>query len=122
MSAGKFFTVTADQTAWASGQPATFALACASMVLWLATGPLFGFSDAWQLVINTATNAITFLMVFVIQNSQNRDSAAIQAKLDELIRSSTASKSLVGIESLTEKEIEEIKAKRANAGDLGNRA
>src|SRR6266576_6372270 len=122
MSVAETFTEVADYTARASGRPIVFGVVAASTAVWLLAGPVFAFSDTWQLIANTSTNAITFLMVFVIQNSQNRDSAAIQAKLDELIRSSQASKSLVGIESLTEKEIEEIKAKRANAGDLGNRA
>ena len=76
---------------------------------WAVTGPLFGFSDTWQLVINTSTSIITFLMVFVIQNTQNRDGAAIQAKLDELIRVSAARNTLIGIETLTEDEIEAIK-------------
>jgi low affinity Fe/Cu permease len=74
------------------------------------TGPLFHFSDTWQLIINTSTSVITFLMVFVIQNTQNRDGAAIQAKLDELIRVSAARNTLIGIETLTQEEIEEIRA------------
>ena len=75
------------------------------------TGPLFGYSDTWQLVINTGTTIVTFLMVFLIQNSQNRDSAAIQVKLDELIRVSAARNSFVGIEHLTDDELEEIRTK-----------
>jgi low affinity Fe/Cu permease len=84
---GSRFTRFAKITAHAAGQPATFAIAVAIIVLWAATGPLFGFSDTWQLVINTGTTIVTFLMVFLIQNTQNRDSQAIQVKLDELIRS-----------------------------------
>jgi low affinity Fe/Cu permease len=90
------------------------------IVIWGVTGPIFGFSDTWQLVINTGTTIITFLMVFLIQNSQNRDGAAIQVKLDELIRVSTAQNSFVGIEHLTDEELAEIRAKceqRAAAGD-----
>ena len=80
------FTALAKRASRASGQPLTFALAVAVVVVWAATGPLFGFSDTWQLVINTSTTIVTFLMVFLIQNTQNRDSAAVQIKLDELIR------------------------------------
>lgn len=75
------------------------------------TGPIFGFSDTWQLIINTGTTIVTFLMVFLIQNSQNRDSAAIQVKLDELIRTGTAQNSFVGIEHLTDEELAELRAK-----------
>ena len=81
------------------------------MIVWAITGPLFGYSDTWQLVINTGTTIVTFLMVFLIQNSQNRDGAAIQVKLDELIRVSTAQNSFVGIEHLTDEELEEIRNK-----------
>jgi low affinity Fe/Cu permease len=100
------------------GRPWVFVLAFATMVVWGLTGPVFDFSDTWQLVINTGTTIVTFLMVFLIQNSQNRDAAAIQVKLDELIRVSKAQNSLVGIEHLTDEELEEIRAKcesRANA-------
>lgn len=75
----------------------------------LSSGPLFRYSDTWQLIINTGTSVVTFLMVFVIQNTQNRDSAAVQAKLDELIRVSAATNSLIGIETLTQEEIAEIR-------------
>jgi low affinity Fe/Cu permease len=93
-----------------SGRPLTFVVALLMIAAWAVTGPLFGFSDTWQLVINTSTSIITFLMVFVIQNTQNRDGAAIQAKLDELIRVSAARNTLIGIETLTEDEIEAIRA------------
>jgi len=81
------------------------------ILVWAATGPLFGFSDPWQLVINTGTTIVTFLMVFLIQNTQNRDGAAIQTKLDELIRASAARNHFIGIEHLTEEEVEELRKK-----------
>lgn len=76
------------------------------MVVWLVSGPIFGFSDTWQLIMNTCSSIVTFLMVFLIQNTQNRDSAALQLKLDELIRANAARKDLVGIEEKPEAEIE----------------
>jgi low affinity Fe/Cu permease len=93
------------------------------VIVWAISGPFFHFSDTWQLVINTGTTIVTFLMVFLIQNSQNRDSAAIQVKLDELIRVSAAQNSLVGIEHLTDAEIEELRDKceaRAKAEKIGD--
>jgi low affinity Fe/Cu permease len=99
----------ANAVAHAAGKPLTFAAAVMTIVVWLITGPIFGYSDTWQLIINTATTVITFLMVFLIQNSQNRDNAAIQVKLDELIRVSTVQNMFVGIERLTDEEIEEIR-------------
>ena len=82
----KLFTKIANAVAHAAGKPVTFILLLRDHLLWAVSGPLFGFSDTWQLIINTGTTIITFLMVFLIQNTQNRDSAALQAKLDELIR------------------------------------
>src|SRR6266699_1560295 len=99
-----------------------FIVALLVVIAWGVTGPMFNFSDSWQLVINTGTTIVTFLMVFLIQNSQNRDSAAIQVKLDELIRVSTAHNSFVGIEHLTDDELEEIRDKcerRAEAEKIG---
>jgi low affinity Fe/Cu permease len=95
----------------ASGHPSAFILAVIVILGWGITGPLFGFSDTWQLVINTGTTIITFLMVFIIQNTQNRDSAAIQLKLDEIIRAmGNANNALLNMEELDEKELEEIRA------------
>ena len=94
------------------------------ILVWGISGPLFGFSDTWQLVINTGTTIVTFLMVFLIQNSQNRDSAAIQVKLDELIRVGAARNSMVGIEHLTDDELEDLRGKceaRARAEKAADR-
>jgi low affinity Fe/Cu permease len=93
------------------GRSVTFALAVLSVILWGTTGPVFGWSDTWQLVINTGTTIVTFLMVFVIQNAQNRDTQALQLKLDELIRVNTeARNSLMGLEEKSESEVENIKS------------
>ena len=106
-----FFERFSKQAEYAMGHPQAFAVAVGAILLWAGTGPFFGYSDTWQLVINTATTIVTFLMVFLIQNSQNRDSAAIQLKLDELIRSREgAHNALLNWEGLTLDEIQEIKA------------
>jgi len=105
------FTRIANGVAWISGLPATFILCAFVVALWAVSGPFFHFSDTWQLVINTGTTIVTFLMVFLIQNTQNRDGAAIQAKLDELIRVSEGRNHFIGIEHLTESEVEEIRLK-----------
>ncbi len=103
------FTHFANRVARYTGKPVTFVFCCLIILVWAATGPIFHFSDTWQLVINTGTTIITFLMVFLIQNQQNRDGAAIQAKLDELIRAVEGARNdLVGIEHLTDSELEEI--------------
>ncbi len=107
------------RTAFLAGQPNAFSLACLIIVAWAATGPLFGWSDTWQLVINTGTTIVTFLMVFLIQNAQNRDGSAIQAKLDELIRAGgRARNEFIGIEHLTETQLILLKNKLEElAGD-----
>ena len=94
------------------GRPRTFLLALAVILTWIVTGPLFGFSDTWQLVINTGTTIITFLMVFLIQNTQNRDTAAIQLKLDELIRATKgAHNALLDLEELDDRMLEDFRAR-----------
>jgi low affinity Fe/Cu permease len=105
------FAKIATATAQQAGRPVIFLLAVFIIIAWAASGPIFHYSDTWQLIINTGTTIVTFLMVFIIQNTQNRDGAAIQAKLDELIRVSAAQNTLIGIEHLTEDEISDIRRK-----------
>lgn len=96
----------------AAGHPVTFLLACTLIIVWAFLGDVFGYSDTWQLVINTGTTIVTFLMVFLIQNTQNRDSVAMQLKLDELIRADKdAHNALLDLEELTEKELRSLKKK-----------
>jgi low affinity Fe/Cu permease len=120
----RFFTAFASRIAGFAGQPEAFIIALACIAVWGATGPIFGFSDTWQLVVNTGTTIVTFLMVFLIQNSQNRDAAAMQAKLDEIIRASGEARNrFIGIEHLTEGELREIRAAlERDHGDDANEA
>ena len=104
------FTRFATATARWTGRPLVFVACCGLVILWAVSGPLFGFSDTWQLVINTSTTIITFLMVFLIQNTQNRDNNALHAKLDELIRVTEAHNSFIGIENLADEQLEAILA------------
>jgi low affinity Fe/Cu permease len=106
----RIFTRVATLIATAAGQPLAFLLAVGTVIVWAVTGPLFHYSDTWQLVINTGTTIVTFLMVFLIQNSQNRDGAAMQAKLDEILRAAREARSeFIGIEHLTDVQIEQIR-------------
>jgi low affinity Fe/Cu permease len=123
--ASGLFGKIASATSQAAGRATSFLAAVGIVVVWAVTGPLFHYSDTWQLVINTGTTIVTFLMVFLIQNSQNRDGAAIQVKLDELIRVSAVHNSFVGIEHLTDKDLAEIRDKceaRAKAAGAGQEA
>ena len=127
MSIANAFTRISKRTCHAAGHPATFAAAILIILLWAVTGPVFHYSDTWQLFINTGTTIVTFLMVFLIQNTQNRDGAAMQIKLDELIRAlQGAHNELVNLEDMSDEELEKMKAyygrlaERARA-KLGNR-
>jgi len=118
-----WFTRTAKWASRAAGRPMTFTIAVAIILIWAITGPIFKFSDTWQLVINTGTTIITFLMVFLIQNTQNRDTEALQIKLDELIRAvEGAHNALLDLEELDGEELDIIRkdylelAKAARAG------
>jgi low affinity Fe/Cu permease len=109
---GRLFERLAQLVAGWAGRPPAFILALSVVIVWGVTGPLFQYSDTWQLVINTGTTIVTFLMVFLIQNAQNRDAAAIQCKLDELIRAlDNGRNEFIGIEHLSEGELETIRSK-----------
>jgi low affinity Fe/Cu permease len=104
----QWFSQAASATSRWTGKPSAFLGCCLIVVVWAVTGPIFHYSDTWQLVINTGTTIVTFLMVFLIQNTQNRDNSALQAKLDELIRASKAKNEFIGIEHLSDEELDEI--------------
>jgi low affinity Fe/Cu permease len=108
---GRLFERFAQAVAGWTGRPPAFAIACIVVMVWGVTGPVFKYSDTWQLVINTGTTIVTFLMVFLIQNAQNRDAAAIQSKLDEIIRAVEGARNdFIGIEHLGEEDLEKIRA------------
>ena len=108
-TSGSWFTNFASGSAAAVGSPAAFIVALATVIVWLISGPFFHYSDAWQLVVNSWTNVMTFLVVFLIQNSQNRDARAVNLKLDELIRSTErAHNEMIDIEKLSDQELESL--------------
>ncbi len=117
----KLFTQFSSVVARLAGQPLTFVLMIGIVILWAVTGPLFGFSETWQLIINTGTTIVTFLMVFLIQNEQNRDTASMHAKLDELLNAVDGARTgFIGIEHLTSAEVERLRTKleqEAGEGD-----
>jgi low affinity Fe/Cu permease len=118
----RFFTRIASRIAAFAGQPIAFVISFALIVLWGASGPLFHYSDTWQLVVNTSTTIITFLMVFLIQNSQNRDGAAMQAKLDEVIRAlDNARSQFIGIEHQTDRQIQKVRQELEDECDEGGK-
>jgi low affinity Fe/Cu permease len=117
----RHFSRLAGAVAHATGTPLAFLTCVAVVLVWGITGPLFQFSDTWQLVINTGTTIVTFLMVFLIQNTQNRDGAAIQIKLDELILTSKAENEFIGIERLTDQELEVLRGRCARQAERAHR-
>lgn len=119
----RLFARAANAVAFATGRPSTFLLCCMLVLVWAATGPMFHFSDTWQLVINTGTTIVTFLMVFLIQNTQTREGAALQAKLDEIIRAvEQAENRFIGLEQRDEEQITVLRAAHAklvvDVGDM----
>jgi low affinity Fe/Cu permease len=121
MNLDRVFSSFASRTARVTGSAPAFAGCVLVIAAWAASGPVFGFSQTWQLVINTGTTIVTFLMVFLIQNTQNRDSLALQTKLDELILTSEAENEFVGIERLADAELEQLHARCALAAVVHDR-
>ncbi|OYZ87456.1 MAG: hypothetical protein B7Y01_04930, partial [Xanthobacter sp. 17-67-6] len=118
-----FFTRLAHEVSRYAGKPATFVCAVGIILIWGATGPLFGYNDTWQLIINTSTTIVTFLMVFLIQNSQNRDTAALQIKLDELIaRTEGPRNALLDLEDLDEETLDKLRLEYALLADRAREA
>jgi low affinity Fe/Cu permease len=123
MSKHSWFTHFAKRASSIAGRPVTFVAAVSIIILWAAAGPFFGFSDTWQLVINTSTTIITFLMVFLIQNTQNRDSEAIQIKLDSLVKAATnIDNSLLDLEELDDDDLEKIRCRYLDLAEKARHA
>ena len=123
MNRQTLFTRFSRQTSYIVGRPATFMLAVAVVLVWAVTGPVFGYSDTWQLVINTGTTIVTFLMVFLIQATQNRDAEAAQLKLDEIIRSQQGAHNMfMNLEELEEDEIIEIRKEYVRLAERARKA
>ena len=120
-SMDRIFIKFANRTAKVAGSSWAFLLCLAVVIVWALTGPMFGFSQTWQLIINTGTTIVTFLMVFLIQNTQNRDGAAVQAKLDELVRVGRGHNHFIGIEHLTESEVEAFRKRCETAASEHDR-
>lgn len=117
-STSRIFSKIAQWTAQQCGRASTFIVACIIIIVWGVTGPVFDYSDTWQLIINTGTTIVTFLMVFLMQNTQNRDTVSIQLKLDELIRANeNARNAMLSLEDLTEEQLKRVKATFANLAD-----
>jgi low affinity Fe/Cu permease len=122
MTSSTLFKKAAKHASVATGRPATFLMALALIVVWATLGPVFHYSDTWQLVINTTTTIITFLMVFLIQNTQNRDTAALQIKLDELIRSvEGAHNALLDLEELDDEMLDKVKRRYCHLAELARK-
>jgi low affinity Fe/Cu permease len=118
MTTTSLFAAMAQKTARATGSSAAFMTVCALTLLWLATGPIFRWSDTWQLIINTLTNIVSMLMIFLIQNTQNRESAALQLKVDELLRAVRgAQNAFINLEELTEEDLVRIKERYAKLAE-----
>ncbi|MGE0006260.1 MAG: low affinity iron permease family protein [Parvibaculaceae bacterium] len=121
-SLNDMFSRFANGVAWAAGSPVTFSTALTLLLAWAASGPYFEYSDGWQLLINTGTTIVTFLMVFVIQNSQNRDGLAAQIKLDEIIRALKGAKnSMIDLECLTDQELADLRIRFSEIADVARR-
>lgn len=117
----KHFSQLGSAASRLAGSPYTFLICVGAVIVWALAGPAFHYSQDWQLVINTGTTIVTFLMVFLIQNSQNRDGVALQTKLDELIRSSSAENDFIGIEKLTDKELDALHQQCVSAAEKTQR-
>lgn len=123
MSTSRLFMRMAKAASSFAGRPLCFGIAMLSLIIWAASGPIFGFNDTWQLIINTATTIITFLMVFLIQNTQNRDTEAMQLKLDELIHvTRAANNELLNLEDLDEKELDSMRERYQALADRAKHA